>query len=221
VIDDRVLAAVEENLKATLQAHGLGHLPRAEAFAVLDQPDFRQGITVLDYDDLPVPLQRWARLVPRGLFWYWHCDDILSYEICEEYDFPFRVFRLLGYESVQFVWFECDETIRYGCAESSGPKEPEWERFPVVDIVPSLQFRSFCMSHCDENNFPQEVVYKFRPVELLGIDMTGEEFTGYPRCLVACGNHPHPIGDKQYELMRRFYKQIGVPLDYRDVNPGV
>jgi hypothetical protein len=216
VIDDRVIAELEKNLAATIRAFGLGGLPRKEAFAFFDEPNNRHVGDVVDRAFLPAPIEQWAQLVPRCLIWPWCGDDVLSYEMVECSEFPFRVFRLLGYES-SFIWLEIDGSIR-----RSGLSLPDdWESLAVVDIVPSLQFRAFCVSHCEAVNFPQEPIYLFRPGELLGVDMTGEQFLGYSRFDVAESPNLYPVALKNNELMRRFYKQIGVPLDYRDINPGV
>ncbi len=146
--DPLLLAAVDDNVDAMIVAHGLSYLPRAEAFAILDDPaiaglerweDAEWGYS---RESTPPELDPWLERIPQSheYFLYRHGPETdiaiggTGYE-----DFPPGAKYIVGYFITVVL---ADLTVRF----RGRSKDPlKWR---LVDPLPSLRCRSFFFAAC-------------------------------------------------------------------------
>jgi hypothetical protein len=203
MIDERVLAALDEVIAATYVAHSVDHLPADEAFERLNDLGVAE---VYPVEELPVGLREWARRIP-GLLVSFPTPGDASLNVLTYSCFPPRfeppVFQILG----PYQWDSDDEAIKLNCWHR--PKS-EW---PIVDVVPSLKYRALCIRNSTFNG----VGYSFCDVVLQGVDMSGLGFIGIDR-LESHGSYRQYAANGGYnflpelELVTKFFGSLGLSV---------
>jgi hypothetical protein len=189
-----VVAAIHENVDATIVALGLEHLDRAEAIRFLDTPESIQAKSFESEDwwDGPHPcadIEAVRRQLPRGCLFFWRSESL---SLCT---------NLL-------------ETSRPGLysfmAQEIGWSEPEQQFFwfdrLAMDPTPDLLCRAFLL-RLSRWSWPRMKFLYPEGAEAFGISLPQEECFGCTRLEF---RQPQLPSYPESQVASRFYESLGL-----------
>jgi hypothetical protein len=206
MIGSDVLDAIDKNVDAMIIAHGLGHLEREEAFAVLDDPAIA-GLTSWEdqvwperaREHLPAEMNPFLQRLPRSTDYFWRRFDAESDLLLTGFGTEYPAAWIFLGETHFIVE---DSSFRHRITEHI-------ETWPTVDPIPALKCRAFMLRHTIWSPNVGNGCYMFPSgLSLFGIDMESWDYVGVPR---------HQVErdlNRESGAAARFYESIDVPYGH-------